>query len=302
MSNNLFQRLRELVPLPPVLVGIVRAHHDDDTSTVEIPGSLPITGYAGNVAAGSLIRPRGRTVPVGKKAFVRAGVIETQAPDDDPIDIPIGVIILPPPPPTPTAYAWFLDTFTGTGDLSTHTPENGPAWAMHPESPAGTISQFLLDTGTLKSRNDLGGIVPSGYAIPAVDFYIVVDAICSDTAPNMLVEIKDTNYAGTPRGPQFEIGNWDFDTYNVYLDTNDGTVNDTHDADTGVGLGATLTLRIEVRDNGADLRVFVNGAAYYSTTGLAYPLPLTELMIRFTGDTAANYLARFSRVQVGALV
>lgn len=95
---NLFQRLRELVPLPPVLVGKVLEHHSDDTSTVEIPGALPVKGYAGNVATGSLIRPRGTTVPVGKNAFVRAGVIETQAPDGTAEPLPIGRVIVPPPP------------------------------------------------------------------------------------------------------------------------------------------------------------------------------------------------------------
>lgn len=106
---NLFQRLRELVPLPPVLVGKVLAHHTDDTSTVEIPGALPITGYAGNVATGSLIRPRGTTVPVGKNAFVRAGVIETQAPDGTAEPLPIGRVIVPPPPiPPVVAVHWVI--------------------------------------------------------------------------------------------------------------------------------------------------------------------------------------------------
>lgn len=94
MTTNLFQRLRELVPQPPVLVGVVREHHDDDTSTVEIPGNLPLQANgADSLATGSLIRPRGTTVPVGKKAFVRAGVIETQAPDAEPLDIPVGEVI-----------------------------------------------------------------------------------------------------------------------------------------------------------------------------------------------------------------
>ncbi len=94
-TAGLFQRLRSLVPLPPVLVGTVLAHHDDDTSTVLIPGSGQVS-YGGGIAVGSLIRPRGRTVPVGKKAFVRAGVIETQAPDVEPFPIVIGEVIVPP--------------------------------------------------------------------------------------------------------------------------------------------------------------------------------------------------------------
>jgi hypothetical protein len=116
MTTNVFQRLRELLPLPPVLVGTVLLHHDDDTSTVEIPSNAPLTGYAGNVATGRLIRPRGTTVPVGKKAFVRAGVIETQAPDDDAIDVPIGTVVLPTPPaPPPLPDSPFWNTVSAIG-------------------------------------------------------------------------------------------------------------------------------------------------------------------------------------------
>ncbi len=100
MSTALFQRLRGLLPQPPVIVGTVLAHHDDDTSTVLIPGAGQVS-YGGGIAVGSLIRPRGKTVPVGKKAFVRAGVIETQAPDVDPSVIVIGEVVLPPPEPPP---------------------------------------------------------------------------------------------------------------------------------------------------------------------------------------------------------
>lgn len=91
--SNLFQRLRDLVPQPPVLVGTVLAHHADDTSTVEIPGALPITG-AGPVSTGSLIRPRGTTVPVGAKAFIRAGVIETRAPDSFATPFAVGRVVV----------------------------------------------------------------------------------------------------------------------------------------------------------------------------------------------------------------
>ena len=97
-SINLFQRLRDLVPLPVVYVGkVLEIHEEDHTSTVESPGP-PVYDYAGNVAVGSVLRPRGTHVPVGHRAFVRSGVIETEAPSGDIIDIEIGKIVLTPPP------------------------------------------------------------------------------------------------------------------------------------------------------------------------------------------------------------
>jgi hypothetical protein len=105
--SNLFKRLNELLPPPRLLVGRVLAHHDDDTSTVELPIALGQVNVGSNVATGSLIRPRGRTVPVGGMAFVRAGVIETEAPDDAPLDLLIGRVV--PPPPVPVEYcAWVM--------------------------------------------------------------------------------------------------------------------------------------------------------------------------------------------------
>jgi hypothetical protein len=109
--SNIFRILQQLVPQPPVLVGRVLAHHEDDTSTVELPMALGLTPYGGNVATGALIRPRGRTVPVGGMAFVRAGVIETQAPDVVPIDMQIGRIVVIPPtvvPPDEEFCGWVM--------------------------------------------------------------------------------------------------------------------------------------------------------------------------------------------------
>lgn len=131
-SINIFQRLRSLVPLPSVYVGVVlEIHEDDHTSTVQIPGP-DVTDYAGNVAVGSILRPRGTSVPVGHRAFVRAGVIETEAPDGDILDIEVGKIIVIPPPPVLTEFSW-LDTFTGSaGSLFGHIPDIYPSgweWA-----------------------------------------------------------------------------------------------------------------------------------------------------------------------------
>lgn len=99
MASNIFRRLSELVPDAPVLIGRVIEHHDDDTSSVLLPSALGTTGIGMNVASGSIIRPRRRTVPVGKNAFVRRGVIESEAPDGDPVQVVIGRVVAPPPAP-----------------------------------------------------------------------------------------------------------------------------------------------------------------------------------------------------------
>jgi len=83
MSSNAFLRLAALRPDAPVLVGRVIAHHTDDTSTVELPiGTATVS--VGGVTRGSRIRPRGTHVPVGSWAFVRRGIIETEAPSASP--------------------------------------------------------------------------------------------------------------------------------------------------------------------------------------------------------------------------
>ena len=97
MSGILYRRLRALLPLPQVLVGTVVEIFADDTSSVELPGSGTTIGYPGNVATGSLLRVRGSSVEVGKRAFIRAGVIESEAPAGDIIEIEVGrVVVLPP--------------------------------------------------------------------------------------------------------------------------------------------------------------------------------------------------------------
>ena len=97
MSTNPFVALRKLLPPSPVWIGKVLAHHEeDDTSTVELPTRQGVIPYAGSVQAGAIIRARGRTVPVGQNAFVRDGVIENRAPDGEPTDILIGVVVETP--------------------------------------------------------------------------------------------------------------------------------------------------------------------------------------------------------------
>lgn len=64
---NIYQRLRELLPAPALLIGEVISINTDNTSTVQFPD-------------GSEQRFRGTAVAVGQPAFVRDGVVESIAP------------------------------------------------------------------------------------------------------------------------------------------------------------------------------------------------------------------------------
>lgn len=93
MSANLFRRLQALLPDAPVLVGRVIAHNSDATSTVQLPSGQAPAAFDGALQTGSTLRVRGQAVPVGQNAFIRAGVVESQAPDVEPVDIPIGRVV-----------------------------------------------------------------------------------------------------------------------------------------------------------------------------------------------------------------
>lgn len=65
---NAWAKFRALLPADPLLVGEVIAHNDDGTSTIELPGNIPI-------------RVQGQTVAVGLQAFAQGGRITGEAPD-----------------------------------------------------------------------------------------------------------------------------------------------------------------------------------------------------------------------------
>lgn len=68
-TTNLYRALRELLPEPPLQVAtVVSINTTDATSAVQWPGSTDVQHV------------RGTSVPVAAHAFVRAGVIEGQAP------------------------------------------------------------------------------------------------------------------------------------------------------------------------------------------------------------------------------
>lgn len=121
MTINVFQRLRNLLPPSPLLIARVVTQFADDTSAVELPIGLGQAPQQGGVATGALMRVRGTTVPVGSNAFVRDGVIESQAPDGEPIEIVIGVV---------SECAGGLDVLTFTGPVADQTLTVGAAFSL----------------------------------------------------------------------------------------------------------------------------------------------------------------------------
>jgi hypothetical protein len=100
VSSNAFVRLRRLIPPSPLLLGLVVAHNDaDDTSEIELPTGQGVVPVVGQLAIGSRIRARGRTVPVGQNAFVRDGLVESVAPSGTPIEIVVGRVVIRGDPP-----------------------------------------------------------------------------------------------------------------------------------------------------------------------------------------------------------
>lgn len=93
VNTSLFRKLRSFVPLPAVYIAEVVEVFSDDSSMVQLPGPLGLTPYAANVATGSLLRVRGSGYSVGTRVFVRAGVIESEAPVGEILDIEVGRVV-----------------------------------------------------------------------------------------------------------------------------------------------------------------------------------------------------------------
>jgi hypothetical protein len=74
--SNLWATFKRLLPSTPLLIGEVIAHNDDGTSRIQLPGGGKITA-------------RGTGVAVGSNAYVRAGLIEGEAPDLTEVEIEV---------------------------------------------------------------------------------------------------------------------------------------------------------------------------------------------------------------------
>ena len=169
--TNAYVKLKQILPPAPVLVGLVTAHHEDDTSTVVLPTQEGRIEYAAGVAVGSTIRARGTTVPVGDKAFVRNGVIETRAPDGDPVEIEVGRVV---PAPVPLVFSGPINDLAGTVGAAFSLDVSG-YWTggVAPATfslVAGTLPAGLtLSSAGVISGTPNAGTVASGLVVRATD-------------------------------------------------------------------------------------------------------------------------------------
>ena len=199
MSENVFRSLSRLLPEPPVLAGRVIAHHDDDTSTVELPINLALTPVGGSVARGALIRPRGRTVPIGGWAFVRRGVIETRAPDNVPQPISVGV----PPVGGGVSSTWHLPINASQ--------QLGPGMDQPTVSAGGRTLNLPPNTGANPFVTIYAG---PGASTGKRLFEIVADAITFNSGMGFIVDRSES---------ELEIGMYGYKETDRWVLVYDGT-------------------------------------------------------------------------------
>ncbi len=176
MSTNLYARLTRLLPAEPLLIGRVVEHHDDDTSTLELPLGIPLTPVAQGVSTGSLIRARGRTVAVGRNAWVRGGVVQSEAPEGEPVEIVTGSIVVSPqgpqgitfdgPVPTQAATVGVPFTLALAAYFSGYYP--ALTFALTAGSLAGSGLALNASTGQI-SGTPSGAATLAGLVVTATD-------------------------------------------------------------------------------------------------------------------------------------
>lgn len=94
MSTNPLLRIRQLLPQSPLIVGKVISHDAaTDTSVIELPTGQGSTAYDAALQTGTQFVARGRIVAVGDNAFVRNGVVESQAPGGTIPEVVIGRVV-----------------------------------------------------------------------------------------------------------------------------------------------------------------------------------------------------------------
>ena len=293
MSRNAFRVLADLLPDAVVYVGRVTEHHDDDTSTVELPIGLATTIVGGAAARGSLIRPRGRTVPVGGWAFVRRGVIETRAPDPAPEAISVGAPVGPP-------FTWLLDTFTGTAGtgLAAHVGESAHPWQGYGGSgaPPGSGIVTLDGAGSLATTSLLGLAMSSTWVPPEIGiaFYLEAGVTFSEPTPPSAF-IQNATFALTGG----EGGNYLFTTrphlVSAALRVNVGGSNVVHVVDPYIP--HTYRLEISASHDMSTLRI--DGTVVVTLSyGTPLPVELLRVLVQPIADTTG---VTISGVSTGAL-
>ena len=182
---NLFTRLRDLLPEPPLLIGDVIAHNADGTSLVQLITQVASGQVAPGLSTGATIRARGTQVAVGSRAFVRNGVVESQAPSGAIVEIVAGAVAALP---------------FGPARLSL-----GPALAP-PAAALGVAYSFNTAPGFLGGylpRNYVltAGALPPGLTLNAVTGQISGTRSAAGAATGLVLRCTDSTHRAVESAP-----------------------------------------------------------------------------------------------------
>lgn len=190
----------------------------------------------------------------------------------------------------------FLDTFTGTGDLSTHTPDSGGTWGIFTVNSDGTLADLVLTgTGSLTSSTTASrwfgptSFTPDDPDNWHIETTVIFTGGVLGTLSLYMKEAGDALFYG----PSATLGvyngtvvQWDFSTDDqgfTGYSSDYGSVN-SPPADVEV------TIRIEFI-NGNQVQFSLNGVVRYDSLVAVGPLvypPLTRAFIRFNGITSSG--------------
>lgn len=182
MSVNLFSRLRQLLPAPPLWVATVLAVNADGTSTVELPTGVPGAEVSPGLSSGFKLRVRGTSVAVGQRAFIRDGVIESLAPSGGTTEHVIGTV--EPLPFGPARLA-------ASGAIAGGTATTGVAYSL--DINANWTGGYPPRTYTLTA-----GALPPGLTLGATTGVISGTRTSGGTASGLVVTCEDSTHRQVP--------------------------------------------------------------------------------------------------------
>lgn len=176
MSTNAYTRLRALLPPAPLLLGEVIAHNADGTSTIKLAGGAVDQQYQPGVSVGPTMRARGTTVPVGQNAYVRNGVVESQAPAGAIVEAVIGRVVAEPFGPERLALGAAIDGGTAAMGVA-YSLDLSPNWTGGYNPRAYTLTAGTLPTGL--TLNAATGVISGTRTVAGTASGLVVT--CTDT-------------------------------------------------------------------------------------------------------------------------
>jgi hypothetical protein len=200
----------------------------------------------------------------------------------------------------PGAQAYLLDTFSGTGDLSTHTVDSGHTWSIF--QVVDDLSELILTGDGFVTTADTNIWARSSWAAPSNgNFYTEVDVYVKSAPatgdPYFRFFAKETNVIDF-FGPYVDIYP-NLTTNQIMVQINDGaeTGGTTHTLSSGVAVNNMITVRLEVV-SGNQIKGYINGVLVYTSAVLTYP-PLTFTGFNFgvpAGDPTQFKLSRIEAV------